>query len=71
MSGILEDSLCENTLDLEDGLQHRTHHRMLIFSRSGIDKCSRSHDPPENTRLSFNRDLHCLYLGKYCKNSNS
>lgn len=51
MSGILEDSLCENTLDLEDGLQHRTHHRMLIFSRSGIDKCSRSHDPPENTRL--------------------
>lgn len=51
MSGILEDSLCENTLDLEDGLQHRTHHRMLIFSRSGIDKCGRSHDPPENTRL--------------------
>lgn len=50
MSGILEDSLCENTLDLEDGLQHQTHHRMLIFSRSGIDKCSRSHDPPENTR---------------------
>lgn len=54
MSGILEDSLCENTLDLEDGLQHRTHHRMLIFSRSGIDKCSRSH--PRLT-LSISRQI--------------